>query len=356
MQIYRILVINPGSTSTKIAVYENESVLVEAALRHSNEELEVYDRIADQFQFRKDLIIGELQKNNIPIQSLNCVVGRGGLLKPISGGTYGVNSQMLEDLKNAKNEHACNLGALIASEIAVSIQVPAFIVDPVVVDELAPIARITGMPEIERKSIFHALNQKAVARLVAQELGKAYQECNLIIAHIGGGISVGAHMKGRVVDVNNALNGEGPFSPERSGGVPIGDLVKICLNGSKTEEEIYRSIVGHGGLMAYLGTNDAVEVEKMITQGNQQARLVYEAMAYQIAKEIGSCAAVLKGQLDSIVLTGGIAYSKIFTDWIRERVEFLGPVVVYPGEGEMEALASGGLRVIKGEEIPKEYL
>ncbi|MDK2824521.1 MAG: butyrate kinase [Clostridia bacterium] len=355
MEVYRILVINPGSTSTKIAVFENDKAIFETTLRHSNEELEQYKKIADQFEFRKNLIVNILKEKGISVESLSCVVGRGGLLKPIAGGTYLVNTKMREDLKNAVKEHASNLGALIAWEIADSIKVPAFIVDPVVVDEMEPIARISGMPELERKSIFHALNQKAVARRAAQELGKTYEDCNLIVAHMGGGISVGAHRKGRVIDVNNALDGDGPFSPERAGGVPVGNLVKLCFSGNKTQEEIYKGIVGKGGLVAYLETNDAREVETMIREGHKEAKLVYEAMAYQISKEIGSCATVLKGNIDAIVITGGIAYSKMFTQWIKERVEFLAPVIIYPGEGEMEALALGGLRVLKGEEPAKAY-
>ncbi|MFZ5942796.1 MAG: butyrate kinase [Bacillota bacterium] len=355
MSMYRILVINPGSTSTKIAVYENEKAILELTLRHSNEELANYNKVADQFDFRKALIIDALKQKGIGIESLDCVVGRGGLLKPIAGGTYLVNSRMKKDLINAAKEHASNLGALIAAEIADSIDIPAFIVDPVVVDELEPLARISGNPELERISIFHALNQKAVARRAAKELGKGYAECNFIVAHMGGGVSVGAHKKGRVIDVNNALDGDGPFAPERSGGVPVGGLIKLCFSGEKTESEIYKEVVGKGGLVAYLGTNDAREVEEMIAQGNEKARLVYEAMAYQIAKEIGSCAAVLKGQIDAIVLTGGIAYSPVFVQWVTERVEFLGPVLVYPGEGEMEALASGGVRVLKREEAAKAY-
>jgi len=352
---YNILAINPGSTSTKIAVFQNERNVFEITLRHNNDELGQYKKVADQFGFRKNLIIDALKDNKIPMESLNCIVGRGGLLKPIAGGTYVVNSQMLADLKNAAEEHASNLGALIAWEIAESIKVPAYIVDPVVVDEMEPIARISGNPDLERKSIFHALNQKAVARRAAREMGKTYEECNIIVAHMGGGVSVGVHEKGRVIDVNNALDGDGPFSPERSGGVPIGSLVKLCFSGEKSEKEIYKTIVGMGGLIAYLGTNDAREAEEMINNGNEKAKLVYEAMAYQIAKEIGSCAVVLKGKIDAIVITGGIAYSQMFTSWIKDRVGFLGPVVIYPGEGEMEALALGGLRVLKGEEKAKEY-
>lgn len=355
MEMYRVLVINPGSTSTKIALFENEKAIFETTLRHSNEELAQYKKVADQFEFRKNLIVGALKERNIPIESLSCVVGRGGLLKPIAGGTYLVNSKMREDIKNTTHEHASNLGALIAWEIANSVNIPAFIVDPVVVDELNPLARVSGNSQLERKSIFHALNQKAVARRAARELGKRYEDCNIIVAHMGGGVSVGAHHKGRVIDVNNALDGDGPFSPERSGGVPVGELIKMCFKGEKSQEEIYKGIVGKGGLVSYLGTNDAREVEEMVSQGDENARLVYEAMAYQISKEIGACAAVLKGQIDVIVLTGGIAYSKLFISWIKERVQFLSPILVYPGEGEMEALALGGLRVISGEENAKAY-
>jgi butyrate kinase len=356
VEIYKILVINPGSTSTKIAVFANEESIFETTLRHGKEEIGKYPKVIDQFSFRKDLIIDTLKENNILLKSLDSVVGRGGLLKPIAGGTYLVNEQMIEDIKTSEKEHASNLGALIAWEIAQSIKVPAFIVDPVVVDELEPIARISGNPAFQRVSIFHALNQKAVARKAAQELGKAYDECNIIVAHIGGGVSVGAHAKGRVIDVNNALDGDGPFSPERSGGVPVGSVIKLCFSGTKTQEEIYKGIVGKGGIVSYLDTNDAREVEKMIEEGNEKAQLVYEAMAYQISKEIGSCATVLKGKIDAIVITGGIAYSKMFTDWIKERIEFLAPVLIYPGEGEMEALALGGLRVLREEETAKDYL
>nr|WP_250160247.1 butyrate kinase [Caloranaerobacter azorensis] len=290
------------------------------------------------------------------LTKLSAVVGRGGLLKPIAGGTYKVNERMLEDLKvGVLGEHASNLGGILAHEIASQLNIPAFIVDPVVVDEMEDVARISGMPELERKSIFHALNQKAVARRAAKELGKAYNEVNLIVAHLGGGISVGAHKNGRVIDVNNALDGEGPFSPERTGGLPVGDLVKLCFSGKYTLAEMKKKIKGNGGLVAYLGTNDAREVVKMIENGDKKAELVYKAMAYQVAKEIGSLAAVLEGKVDGIILTGGIAYDKRFTKWIIDRVSFISKVFVYPGEDEMIALAEGGLRVLRGEEEAKVY-
>lgn len=355
-EVYRLLIINPGSTSTKIAIYDNEKPVLEETLRHSTKELAKYEKIYDQYEFRKNIILETLNEKGINLTKLSAVVGRGGLLKPIDGGTYKVNERMLEDLKvGVLGEHASNLGGILAHEIASQLNIPAFIVDPVVVDEMEDVARISGMPELERKSIFHALNQKAVARRAAKELGKAYNEVNLIVAHLGGGVSVGAHKKGRVVDVNNALDGEGPFSPERTGGLPVGDLAKLCFSGKYTLAEMKKKIKGNGGLVAYLGTNDAREVVKMIQNGDKKAELVYKAMAYQVAKEIGSLAAVLEGKVDGIILTGGIAYDKEFTKWIIDRVSFIAKVFVYPGEDEMIALAEGGLRVLRGEEEAKEY-
>ncbi|GFR35922.1 butyrate kinase [Thermobrachium celere] len=354
--MFRMLIINPGSTSTKIAVYDDLNPVFVETLRHSAEELAPYATIFDQYEFRKNVIIKAVEEKGIDLSTLNAVVGRGGLLKPIEGGTYAVNERMLEDLKvGVQGQHASNLGGVIAYEIAKKYNIPSFIVDPVVVDEMHDVARISGMPEIERKSIFHALNQKAVAKRYAKEKGVKYEDLNLIVAHMGGGISVGAHKKGRVVDVNNALDGEGPFSPERSGGLPVGDLVKMCFSGKYTQDEIKKKITGKGGLVAYLGTNDGREVKKMMDEGNKQAELIYKAMAYQVAKEIGSCAAVLKGEVDAIILTGGLAYGEEYVSWIKERISFIAPVVVYPGEDEMLALAEGGLRVLKGEETAKEY-
>lgn len=356
-EIYRLLIINPGSTSTKIAIFDNEKPILETTLRHSNEELSPYKTVADQFEFRKNVILETLNANGINITKLSAVVGRGGLLKPIESGTYRVNNLMLDDVREAvRGQHASNLGALIANEIASQLNIPAFIVDPVVVDEMDDIARISGMPEIERISIFHALNQKAVARRAARDLGKAYEELNLIVAHLGGGISVGAHRNGKVVDVNNALDGEGPFSPERTGTLPVGSLIKLCYSGKYTIDELKKKIVGKGGLVAYLGSNDGREVQAMVEQGNKDAELVYKAMAYQVAKEIGSCAAVLEGKVDAVVITGGLAYDKMFlVNWIKERTSFIADALVYPGEDEMIALAEGGLRVLRGEEQAKEY-
>ena len=353
----RVLTINPGSTSTKIGVFEDENLMFEETLRHSTEEISSYEKIYDQYEFRKEIILKCLKDNNIELDSLDTVVGRGGLLKPIEGGTYIVNDIMLEDLKaGVMGEHASNLGGILAHEIANEIQVNAFIVDPVVVDELQDLARISGLKEIERKSIFHALNQMAVSRRYAKFLEVQYQDLNLIVAHLGGGISVGAHEKGRVIDVANALDGEGPFSPERSGSLPVGDLIKLCYSGKYTHNQMKKMIKGNGGLVSYLNTNDAREVVERIKNGDKYAELIYYAMAYQVAKEIGAQAAVLKGKVDAIILTGGIAYDNMFTSWISEMVEFISKVVIYPGEDELTALAEGGLRVLKGEESPKIYI
>lgn len=352
----RILAINPGSTSTKIALFHNEKEIFQETIRHSPEELKPYPKIIDQYIFRKETILKILDKKEINIRKLNAVVGRGGLLKPISGGTYIVNEKMVNDLKQGLyGEHASNLGGLLAFEISRNLDIPAFIVDPVVVDEMEPIAKISGTPEIERKSIFHALNQKAMARRAAGDLGKKYEEINLVVVHLGGGISVGAHKKGKVIDVNNALDGDGPFSPERSGGLPFGALMKMCYNGKYSYDELRRKLIGRGGLVAYLGTNDGREVKKRIDAGDEQAKLIYKAMAYQVGKEIGSQCAVLKGDIDAIVLTGGLAYDNMFIDWIKEMVSFMAPVMVYPGEDELLALAHGALRVIIGGEKAKTY-
>lgn len=354
--IFKILTINPGSTSTKIAVFDNEELVFEKTLRHSSEEIAKYKNISAQFQFRKDVIEAALDEAGVKKSELSAVVGRGGLLKPIQGGTYFVTEKMLEDLKvGVSGQHASNLGGIIANEFSKELGINAYIVDPVVVDELDCVARISGLADIERSSIFHALNQKAIARRYASEISKKYEDLNLIVAHMGGGISVGAHKTGKVVDVANALDGEGPFSPERSGGLPVGGLVKLCFSGEHTVYDVKKKISGKGGLVSYLDTNDAIEVESMIEKGDEKAKLVYSAMAYQIAKEIGACSAVLCGKVDAILLTGGIAYSKMFTEMIIEKVKFIADIKVYPGEDEMIALALGGLRVLKKEEEAKNY-
>ncbi len=358
MENFKILTINPGSTSTKIAVYENDKELFETTLRHTPEELAPFEgkKIMEQYEFRKKVILDSLKDNNFDVKELASIVSRGGLLNPIEGGTYSINDKMLKDLEiAAMGEHASNLGAMIAKDIAKEIGVGSYIVDPVVVDELTDIARISGMEANPRISIFHALNQKAVARRAATEMGKKYEDFNFIVAHMGGGVSVGAHEKGRVVDVNNALDGDGPFSPERSGGVPVGKLVKMCFSGDYTEAQIKKLIKGNGGLVDYVGTSDGREVSDMVQKGDAKATLVYKALAYQVAKEIGLCAAVLKGKVDAILLTGGLAYDKELVEWITEYVGFIAKVVTYPGEDEMLALAEGGLRILKGEETAKEY-
>ncbi len=355
-ETFRVLAINPGSTSTKVAVYDNENLLFEQVVRYSNEELAPFDSVIAQYEFRKNGILQMLADKDIALESLDAVVGRGGLLKPISGGTYAVNAAMLETLRLAeRGEHASNLGGVIAKEIGDKLNIPSYIVDPVVVDELADIARVSGIPGCDRGSIFHALNQKAVARKIAKELGKSYETANLIVAHMGGGITVGAHQGGRVIDVNDALYGEGPFSPERTGSIPTGHMLELCFNGKYTLNEVKKLIAGKGGLVAYLGTNDGREVGKRIEAGDMKAKLIYEAMAYQIAKEIAANAAVLSGDVDAIVLTGGLAYDQMFVKWITERVRFIAEVKVVPGEHEMIALTEGALRVLRGEESAKEY-
>lgn len=351
------LIINPGSTSTKIAVYDEERVIFENTIRHDFEEISKYEKVTDQFEFRKNLILNVLKNNKVDLKTLDAVVGRGGLLKPIEGGTYKVNDKMVEDLKkNIMGEHASNLGGLLARSIADEISVPAFITDPVVVDEMEEIAKISGHPSFVRTPIWHALNQKAVARRAAsEEFNKKYEEMNFVVVHLGGGITVGAHKKGRVIDVNNGLNGEGPFSPERSGTLPTEQLVKACFSGKYTEAEVKKMLVGKGGLTAYMGTNNAKEVSDMAESGDKKAELIYSAMSYQVAKAIGEYSVVLDGMVDAIILTGGIAYDKKFIDRIIKKVSFISRVLVYPGEDELLALAQGGLRVLKKTEKVKEY-
>jgi len=352
----KLLTINPGSTSTKIAIFDGEKEIFESTIRHSKEELSEFEAISDQKTFRKEVILKELEKANLELSDLKAVVGRGGLLKPISGGTYRVDERMLADLKmGVLGEHASNLGGIIANEIAKDRGVEALIVDPVVVDELKDVARVSGFKGIDRKSIFHALNQKAVARRYAKKLGKSYEELNLIVVHMGGGVSVGAHNKGKVVDVNNALDGDGPFSPERSGGVPAGDLVKLCFSGKYTQAEIKKKLKGEGGISAYLDTNDMRDVISMSEEGNSEATIIRDAFSYQVSKEIGAMASVLLGEVDAVILTGGIAYSNFIISEIEKRIKFIAPIIVYPGEKEMDALAEGALRVLRGEEEPKVY-
>ena len=350
------LIINPGSTSTKIGVFEDETLLFEETLRHSTEEISQYASIVDQKDFRKDIIVNLLKEKDFDINSLNVIVGRGGMLKPIVSGTYAVSDALLEDLKIGKQgQHASNLGGILAREIGDSIGVPSYIVDPVVVDELMPIARYSGVSELPRASVFHALNQKAVAKRYAKETGVPYDSLNLIVVHMGGGVSVGAHEKGKVVDVFNALDGDGAFSPERAGGVPSGALIKMCFSGKYTEKEVYKKIVGGGGFNDYVGTNDMRDVEKMVNEGDERAAEIREAFILQVAKDMGSMACVLEGKVDQIIVTGGIAYNALVVDYLKEKAGFIAPFTVYPGEDELLALVQGALRVLNGEEKAMEY-
>jgi butyrate kinase len=350
------LIINPGSTSTKIGVYEDETLLFDETLRHSTEEIAQYASIIDQKDFRKNIIVNFLKEKNFDMKELGMVVGRGGLLKPIPGGTYTVTDKLLADLKvGVQGQHASNLGGILAREIGDELGIPSFIVDPVVVDELEPVARISGVPEIERKSIDHPLNQKAMARRYAKSIGKSYEDIDVIVVHMGGGTSTGVHKHGKMVDVFAALNGDGAFSPERANGVPALSLVEMCYSGKYTEAEMKKKIVGNGGFNAYLGTNDMREVTARVEAGDEKAKLVRDAFIYQICKNIGACATVLQGKVDQIILTGGIAYGKTVTDDIAKSVDWIAPVTVYAGEDELLALAQGGLRVLNGEEKAKEY-
>lgn len=350
------LIINPGSTSTKIGVFEDETLLFEETLRHSTEEIGQYASIVDQKDFRKQIILDLLSEKKFDIQDLQVIVGRGGMLKPIPGGTYAVSDDLLADLKiGFQGQHASNLGGILAREIAGSIGVPSYIVDPVVVDELIPISRYSGVPELPRTSVFHALNQKAVAKRYAKEKGVAYDSLNLVVVHMGGGVSVGAHEKGHVIDVFNALDGDGAFSPERAGAVPSGALIKMCFSGNYTEKEVYKKLVGNGGFNAYLGTNDMRDVEKMADNGDKKAIEIRDAFILQVAKDIGSMACVLNGKVDQIIVTGGIAYDKAVVAGLQERAGFIAPFTVYPGEDELLALAQGALRVMNGEEQAMTY-
>lgn len=350
-----ILAINPGSTSTKIALYEETRCLFEEVIRHSKDELGSYADIYAQYDYRRNLVEQAVQRHGFSLSDLNAVVGRGGALKPILGGTYVVNEAMVHDLQhNVQTLHASNLGGLIAKGIADRFCLPAYIVDPVCVDELEPIARLSGWPEMPRRSLFHALNLKATARKVAKELGKDFIDVTLIMGHLGGGISFAVQQNGRMIDITNPMDG-GAFSPERTGNLPLSPLIELCYSGQYTMQEMIRKMIGKGGLIAHLGTDDAREVERRIDEGDATAELVYKAMAYQIAKEIAAMATVVNGEFDAIVLTGGLAYSRRLVGWISERVKFMGKVLVYPGEDELLALSEGALRVLHKEETAMVY-
>lgn len=346
----KILAINPGSTSTKIGYFEDRDCISSITIRHEQEEINRYKTIADQYPLRKDAIQKWMEEQGINPHDLDGVVGRGGLLKPTHGGTFLVNESLIADLKEAKyGVHASNLGAIIAGEIAAAAGVEAFIVDPVTTDELGPLARYSGHPDIGRVSVFHALNQKAAAHTVCEETGKEYGEVNLIIAHLGGGATIGAHEKGRVIDVTHGLS-EGPFTPERSGNLPVMEIISQCFSGKHTEAEMKKKSVGQGGMTAYLGTSDIQAIVGMAEKGDGKAAEILDAMVYQICKDIGAMATVLKGRVDRIIVTGGVAYNGYVTDRIGERVSFIAPLSILPGENELLSMTSGVLRVLNGEE------
>lgn len=353
--VYQLLVINPGSTSTKIAAYRNEELIFEENVIHPMEQLSKFERISDQMGLRRDMVLEAVTNRGMALKDFNAIVARGGLLRPLAGGTYRINQPMVDDLKQGvQGEHASNLAGLIADELAREAQIPAFTVDPVAVDEFIPEARISGLPEIKRRSLGHALNIKATARKAAKDLGLDIHENNFVVAHLGGGISIAPLLKGRIVDYNNA-NESGPFSPERCGQLPVGDLVKIAFSGKYTLQQLKKRMTGQGGLTAYLQNNNCMEIEQQIQAGDKKAEEVYSAMIYQIAKEIGAMAAVLAGKVDAIIITGGLANSKKVTEGITDYVKFIAPVKVYPGAMEMLALCQGALRVLRGEEEPLTY-
>lgn len=358
MSQFRILAINPGSTSTKISVYDDSKEILTQTLRHSSEELAEFTTVAQQFKFRKDLVVDALTQAGIELGSVSAFIGRGGLVKPIPSGVYEVNDALKADLINPpQGEHASNLGGLIAADLAASTdgRAKAYIADPVVVDELSDVARIAGHKLFKRVSIFHALNQKAVAREYAHSIGKHYNELNLIVAHLGGGVSVGAHKLGRVIDVNNALDGEGPFSPERSGTLPAGQLVELCFSGEYSKKEIKKMLCGEGGMISLLNTNSVKDIVESVDKVDLQAAQILDAFCYNVGKSIGSVAAALEGKVDAIIITGGIAYSSRICSKIQEMVSFIAPITVIPGEDEMQALSDNALNILLGKEIASIY-
>lgn len=346
-----ILIINLGSTSTKIAISKSGTMLFTESVNHPAEELKKYKTIIDQYELRENTILKVLADKGLSLDEINGVASRGGNMKPIPGGIYEICPAMIDDMKSGKyGQHPNMCGGIVAHALGKRLGIPALTVDPPTVDEMCTSAQYSGIPQIKRQSSFHALNQKATARKIASRLGKNYEEVNLIVAHLGGGISVGAHRNGKVVDVNNALDGDGPFSPERAGTLPAGDLVKLCFSGDYTKEQVLRLVQGGGGLVAYLGTTSGLEIEKRISEGDAVAAEVFEAMSYQVAKEIGACTAVLMGRVDAIALTGSLAYSQRLTESLKEKVSFIAQVLLDPGENEMEALAAGAMRYFNGEE------
>ena len=352
---YTVLAVNTGSTSTKVAVYQGAKPAVEISIAHSTEEISRFASVPEQYEWRRDVILQALKENGFDINTLSAVIGRGGLLHPIESGVYEVNELMLHDLRTTPQQHASNLGAMIASEIASICNIKAYIADPVVVDERDYVARFTGIKEIESHSIFHALNQKATARRYADDIGRCYEDLNLVVAHMGGGISVAAHRKGRVIDCNNALDGDGPIAPERAGTIPAGALVDLCFSGKYSHKEVRSMLVGKGGLVSLTGSNAVKGLVEQAEAGNKEADDAINAMIYGVVKYIGQMAAVLRGEVDAILLTGGIAYSKRITSSIRDYCQFIAPVEIYAGENELEALAMNALRVLHGSTEAKTY-
>lgn len=354
---YLQLVINPGSTSTKVAIFYNDKLVKEKTLRHDVDELKNFKTVIDQYDFRKKMILDFLEDHDYKLKDIGVFVGRGGMMKPLkNGGTYLVTKEMLRDLISGEfGYHASNLGAMLADGFAKEFNRPAYIVNPVCVDEFNEISRVSGQKLIERRSVFHALNQKAIAIQYAKDVNKDYKDLNLIVTHLGGGISVGFHEKGRVVDCNNALGGDGPFSPERTGTIPTFPLVDLCFSGDYTKDEVKNLLVGNAGLVSYLGTNDARIVEERINQGDELAKFYYDAMGYNVVKEIGAIYFAAKGKIDGILITGGIAYSEYFINYLRSHIDPIMPIKVYPGEDEMRALAEGAMRVLLKEERSQVY-
>lgn len=355
-EVKRILVLNLGSTSTKVAVSHSDRMLFTDSVNHPADELKGFKTIFEQYDLRKDTILAVLAKHGISLDEIDCIASRGGNSKPIPGGIYPIGDAMIEDMKSGKfGQHPNMCGGIVARDLARERNIPALTVDPPTIDEFCVYARYSGIPQIKRQSSFHALNSKATARKAAARLGKGYEEVNLIVAHLGGGISVSAHLKGKAVDVNNSLDGDGPFAPERAGGLPAGDLVRLCFSGDYTREQVLKLLQGGGGLVAYLGTTSGLEIEKRIAGGDAVAAEVFEALSYQVAKEIGACAAVLEGEVDAIALTGSLAYSERLTGSLRKRISFIAPVLLDPGENEMDALAAGAMRYFNGEEALSVY-
>ncbi|MEA4872480.1 MAG: butyrate kinase [Synergistaceae bacterium] len=352
--MYRILAVNPGSTSTKIAVYENGDEILKENIPVDQDIISEYKCVLDQLEHRFDLIKRTLIDNGVKPDSFDAVVGRGGILAPMPSGTYLVTEEMTGYLKDApRGEHASNLGAFIAEKFAHMSGCEAYIVDPVSVDELTDVARISGAPEIKRSSLVHALNQKAVARKVAADLGKKYEDCRFVVAHLGTGITIGAHSSGKIVDVVGA-KADGPFSPERAGGLPVGELVDLIFSGRYTKEELKKKLLSGWGIVAYLGTRDIREVFKM-AENDPEARIILEAFVYQIAKGIGELCTVLDGEIDAVILTGGMAHSDRLMEMLKKKIKFLAPIVIIPGENELEALYKGAERVLRKEERPRIY-